>query len=273
MEISVTLDLMFKNNMESKIVIFEGNKEQGIFSSANKFYSKDMTPLDIKNSIKKARIKLGLKYNFNGLKMLQATQKMEDNNDYPDNKSVIIDDEYLNKEDYFDEIIKADILIITSKYPKIALCHRMADCPVLIAEDRYKEVTAIAHCNMYHINRGLPEELIKSLINKFNSNPKDIYLYIGSCIHKENYIYDKYPPKATNNTIWKNAIEKKGENYHIDLIKAIKNQLEKFNLKEIKVSPIDTYTDERYASHCATIKGNKEKLGQNIVGFYYKDAK
>ena len=36
MEIFAILDLMY--NMESKIIIFEGNQEQGIFSKARKFY-------------------------------------------------------------------------------------------------------------------------------------------------------------------------------------------------------------------------------------------
>ncbi len=271
MGIFVTLDLMY--NMESKIVIFEGNKEQGIFSKVKKFYKENTTEEEIKKQIKEARIKLGQKYKFNGLKMLQVTQKMEDDDDYTDNKCVIIDEKYLKKEDYFDEEIHADILIITSKYNKIALSHRMADCPVLIAEDRVKEVTAIAHCSIYHINRGLPKELIKSLITNYNSNPQEIYLYIGSHIHKENYIYDKYPPKATNKDIWEKAIEKIDNNYHIDLEKAIKNQLTEFDLAEIIVSPINTYTDEKYASHCAAVQGNLAKMGQNIVGFYYKDAK
>ena len=162
-------------NMESKIIIFEGNQEQGIFSKARKFYDENISDDEIKNKIKQARIKLGNKYNFNGLKMFQVTQKMEDNDDYPDNKSVIIGEEHLQKTDYFDEEIKADILIITSKYKNIALSHRMADCPVLIAEDREKEVSAIVHCNLYHLNRGLPRELIKTLIKQFNSAGGFIY--------------------------------------------------------------------------------------------------
>lgn len=270
MEIFATSDLMY--NMKSKIVIFEGNKEQGIFSSARKFYSENTTDEDIYNQIKEARIKLGKKYNFNGLKMFQVKQKMEDNDDYEDNKYVIIDDKHLQKDDYFKEIINADILIITSKYKNIVLSHRMADCPVLILEDRNKEVSAIVHCNLYHINRGLPRKLIETLIEEFNSDPKDLYLYIGSHIHKENYIYDKYPPKATNQDIWKDAIEKIGDNYHIDLDKAIHNQIKDFNIAEVKTSEIDTYTNEKYASHCAVYNGNINKMGQNIVGFYYKDA-
>ena len=41
------------------------------------------------------------------------------------------------------------------------------------------------------------------------------------------------------------------------------------NLAEIKVSNINTYTDPDYASHRAA-SINKDKVGQNIVGFYYK---
>ncbi len=254
--------------MKSNIVIFEGNKKDGIFSNNKKFYPEEYTDKDIYNSVLKDRIKLGKKYHFNGKKMFQTTQKMEDNDSYPNNKYVLIDDSYMTKDDYFKEEIKADILIIKKDYKGIALAHRMADCPVLIAEDRKLGISAIVHCGIYHINRGLPEEFIKCLVNVFNC--KDLYLYIGSHIKKESYIYDRYPITATNQSIWKDAIEKKEDGYHIDLEKAILNQIEKYNLKEIKVSDIDTYNNKNYASHYAAVHGNKDKLGQNIVGFYYK---
>jgi len=256
--------------MESQIVIFEGNQEQGVFSSAKKFYEENTSEETIYNKIKEARLKLGKKYNFDGLKMFQVTQKMSDSNIYPDNKTIIIDESYMKKEDYFIEKILADILIISNKYKKIALSHRMADCPVLILEDRKKGFTAIAHCGIYHINRGLPKALIESMINNCNSNPKDLYLYIGSYIHKESYIYDTYPKIATNKTIWKDAIEEQEDGYHIDLLKAIKNQISIFDLGKIIISDINTATTKNYASHYAANHGDSSKLGQNIVGFYYK---
>ena len=255
--------------MKSQIVIFEGNMKDGLFSRAKRFYPEDYTEEDIYETYKKDRIKLGKKYGFSGLKMFQVRQKMEDNDSYPDNKTVILDETYMQKEDYFKETIKADILIISNKYPKVAVVHNMADCPILIAEDRRKGVTALAHCGIYHINRGLPKAIIKSLIDNCESNPEDIYLYIGSHIWKESYIYDKYPPKATNKKIWENAIEKIGNDYHIDLLQAIKNQLKEYKLAEIKVSDINTYTDPNYASHSKE-KKDPSKKGQNIVGFYYK---
>ena len=255
--------------MKSQIFIFEGNMKDGTFSKHKKFYPKDYTEKDIYESILKDRIKLGKKYQFNGKKMFQITQKMEDNDIYPDNKYIFIDDS-LDKEDYFKEVIHGDILVISNKYKKIALSHRMADCPVLILEDRKQGLTSIVHCGIYHINRGLPEEFIKCMINNFDSKPENLYLYIGSHIKKESYIYNTYPKHATNPNIWKDAIEAKEDGYHIDLEKAILNQIEKYNLKEIIISDIDTCTNKDYASHYAAVHGNPNKLGQNIVGFYYK---
>ena len=44
---------------------------------------------------------------------------MEDNNSYPDNKDIMINEKYMTKEDCFKEIIPADILVISNKYKKI----------------------------------------------------------------------------------------------------------------------------------------------------------
>ena len=41
-------------------------------------------------------------------------------------------------------------------------------------------------------------DTIKALQDCCDSNIDDIYVYIGSCVHKESYIYDKYPKWAKN---------------------------------------------------------------------------
>jgi len=257
--------------MESKIVIFEGNMKDGLFTRSKRFYPEDYTEEDIYETYKEARIRLGEKYGFSGLKMFHPKQKMEDNDVYPDDKAVILDEKYMQKDDYFKEEIETDILILQSKYKNVAVCHNMADCPVLIAEDRRLGVTALAHCGIYHINRGLPKAIIKSLIDNFNSKEEDIYLYIGSHIKKDSYLYNTYPQQATNEEIWQDAIAYKDNKYHIDLDKAILNQLKDYHLGEIIISPIDTATDPDYASHRREKEGDLSKKGQNIVGFYYKD--
>lgn len=256
--------------MESNIVIFEGNQLDGMFSQNEKFYDKGISKEERKKVFKESRVKLGQKYGFNGLHMFQVTQKMSDNKSYKDDRYVVITNKYMDKEDYFDKVIKADILMITKDYPGVAIAHIAADCPVLIAEDRKLGVTALTHTGIYHINRGLPKALIESLIKEYNSNPKDIYLYIGSHIKKDSYIYNNYPHKATNKEIWKKAITEKDGKYYIDLEQAIKNQLEEFDFGGVEISNIDTATTPGYSSHSQFYMGNKSKTGQNIIGFYYK---
>ncbi len=255
--------------MESQIVIFEATNEQGTFSLNEKFYP-NKSEKYIKNKFIETRKNIGDKFGFNYLKILEVRQKMQDNDDYPDNKYVVIDDSHLQKEDLLDEEIHADILIMSKKYPNIAVGHRMADCPVLILEDRKKGLTAICHTNTIHINRELPKYLVKTMIDNFNSKADNLYLYIGSFVKKENYIYDKYPIWATNEKVWNDSIIKEEDGYHIDMERAILDQVKVFNLKEIIVSPIDTALDNPYASHTMYVHGHQEKAGQNFIGFYYK---
>lgn len=257
-----------------KLIIFETNKKEGCMSLAKKFYPSTYTETDIKNELRKVKDKIGKKYNFNGNHILQPTQKdVEFKTDYPDGKYVRITKKYLKKEDYWDEKIICDILLIDTNHPNIVIGHRMADCPVIIAEDTKQQVVAVSHCGAKQINREVPKWTIKALKKEINSNPSDIKVYIGSCIKKTNYQYDKYPNWATNINVWKNSIENKNNVYYIDLNSAIKKQLLEENIKEknITESKIDTYSSEEYYSHTEEIKNPQCKIGQNFVGCFYQE--
>ena len=269
METSVTLDLMF--NMKSQIQIFETGIEEGVMSRNKKFYDPSFSQEKINQIFYKTRQNIGNKFNFKGEKMFQANQKTTNNNvNYTDGTYIVINDKHLTKEDCWYEDLPADILIISNKYKNIVIGNQMADCPVLIVEDRHLGVTALAHCGVTYINRYLPEQIISALEKEYNSQPENLYVYIGSCIKKESYIYDAYPSWATNTDVWENAIIQKEDGYHIDLVTAITNQLTKKGLKNIEISPIDTAKSPKFYSHHAASKGNKAKLGQNFVGFFYK---
>ena len=111
---------------------------------------------------------------------------------------------------------------------------------------------------------------INALQKEVGSNLNDIYVYIGSCIKKESYVYDRYPKWATNNSVWKNCIEKKDNLYHIDLVAAIINQLN-ISKEHITISPVDTYKDQNYYSHLSEVKKESKPIGQNFVGAFYKE--
>lgn len=257
--------------MESKIKIFECKKDEGVFSRNSKFYPPNTTKNEIEKQFTEVKKTSGEHFGFDYRKIFQAEQKNDNNADlYPNGKYVVITENYMNKENYWDEKIETDILIISDKHKGVVVGNQMADCPILIAEDRKLGVTALSHCGASYINRLLPQDTIESLVKEFNSDLNDIYVYLGSSAKSSTYIYDKYPSWATNKDVWKNYIVKEGNNYHIDMNGAIIKQLKDIGIKNIEESPINTMTDDRYYSHAEAAKGNKDKLGQNFVGFYYK---
>lgn len=257
--------------MKSQIEIFETGIKDGIMSKNKKFYKENLTQEEINKKFLETRLKFAKKYNLNGLHIFQALQKTQLNKlNYPDGKYIVISEENMTKDDYWSEELPADILIISNKYKNIIVGNQMSDCPILIAEDRRLGVTALAHCGASYINRNLPIQTIMALENEYHSNLNDIYVYIGSCIKTESYVYDSYPSWATNKEVWKDCIKKEQSIYKIDLVKAIKKQLKSIGISHIKVSKIDTFKDKNYYSHLAEYNGIKEKSGQNFVGFYYK---
>ena len=269
MEISVTLDLMF--NMESKIVIFESNKLDGKMSKNPKFYPKNTTEKERCERFHQDRINLGKKLGVEGNHIFRSRQKGLSPVDYPDGKYILLNESHMTKKDYFFEDLPADILIISDKYPNIIVANPCADCPILICEDRKKGYTALAHCGAPYIDRKLPQDTIKSLMDCCNSNIDDIYVYISSSIKKESYIYDSYPKWAKSKEVWDKYIEEKEDGYHIDLVGTIEAQLKELGIKHIENSPIDTAKDPNYYSHVNEVTGIQKDGGQNLIGFYYKE--
>lgn len=257
--------------MESKIIIFESGVSDGIMSNNKKFYKENLSQDTIDKVFLKNRINFGKKHQIDGKKIFRATQKNNINKlEYPDGQYLILDPNTITEDAWYEKLV-ADIIILPYNTKKIALAHQMADCPILIAEDRRLGVTALSHCGAAYINRYLPKQTIEALKKEYQSNLEDIYVYIGSCAHKENYVYKEYPYWATNNEVWEQSIVKESDNlYHIDMPRAIIKQLKAAGITNIRTSPNDTIVDKRYYSHAGYYQGKKKINGQNIVGFYYK---
>lgn len=257
--------------MKSRIKIFESGIDDRIMSRNPKFYKHGIKQEEIDQIFLQTRLALGKKYDFDGKKIFQANQKNEVNKvNYPDGKYIVLGEENMQKDDYWYENLPADILIISSKYPNIVVGNQMADCPILIAEDRYLGVTALSHCGVSYIDRKLPIQTIKALQEAYHSNLSDIYTHITSCASKESYVYDCYPKWATDKDVWEGFIIEEDGNYHIDMLNAIIKQLTEIGIRNITCSKEDTVTNPKFYSNCARAKGVLTKKGQNFVGFYYK---
>lgn len=257
-----------------ELVIFESNRTDGNMSRNEKFYPKDYSETKRRTILNGVKDRIGKKYGFNGKHIFQPKQKdVSPTNDYPDGKYIKISEENLKHNDFWDEDLICDIVMIDTNYPNIVIGHIQGDCPVLIAEDRKKQVVATAHCGAKQINRGVPKYLIESLYKEINSKPEDIYVYVGSCIKKESYIYDCYPNWATNKNIWQDCITQQENNYYIDLNKAIRKELleVKIDITHIIENKTDTYTSPDYYSHTEEVRDKSTNNGQNYVGCFYRE--
>ena len=128
-------------------------------------------------------------------------------------------------EDLYDLDIYSDILMIDSSIPNVALAYPVADCPVIIAEDNKKKVAAMAHCGGEYIDRELPGQLIDSLRQEIDSDPNDIFVYVGPHAQKDSFTYDCFPRFIRNEKNWEDCLEEKNGLIHIDMSKAIIKQL------------------------------------------------
>lgn len=260
--------------MSKELYIFEANKLDGIMSRNKKFYPQELTQEEINQLFLETRVKLGKKHNFDGKRLVQAHQKSDTNNlNYSDGTYINLDKVIFTENDYWYEDLPADILLFSKQTKNIVVGHQMADCPIIIVEDKKLGVTALAHCGASYIDRELPKQTIEALKKEYKSKPEDIYVYIGSCAKKENYIYDSYPNWAKNRKVWEKFIEEKNGKYHIDLLGTIKKQLVEAGITHIKISNIDTIIHPDYASHYGRVHGDITKMGQNLVGCFYIERK
>ena len=256
--------------MKTKIKIFETNIEDGNFSKLSKYFDEELTENERKKIIEERRICLGNKLGIDGFHIFKLIQKGGSLRvpEYKDGKYILIEEQHMRKEDYYNEKLYADVLVLQDKYKNVGVVAHHADCPIIICEDREKGYTSIAHCGGSYIDRKLPIYAIKALQEVCDSSLENIYVYIGSCIKKDYYIYDRYPAWTTDKNIWKNAIIKEKDIYKIDLIKAITEELKEYGVSHIDISPIDTFTNRNYFSHRASYL-KKRKSGENLVGFFY----
>ena len=98
-------------------------------------------------------------YDFDWYKMFMANQKTKDGSYFE------ITNDYLeaNPDGWSD--ISEDILIVTDKTPGVVIGHPVADCPVIVMEDKRKGVTAMAHCSADLIDKKMPMMIADTIIN------------------------------------------------------------------------------------------------------------
>lgn len=260
--------------MIQNLRIFETCKNYGNMTTKSDFYPEGMSKDEIQKDFLSRRIGLGEHFGFDGRKMIVAHQKKRGEElDYPDGQFKIITPELVESvEDTWQLDIPADILILTTETPRVAVGYPVADCPVIIMEDQKKHVSALAHCGAEYVDRHLPEAEMEALHQAFGSKPSDIKAYISACAGPT-WTYDAYPIWATDDDVWENAITIEKSLYRIDIRKAIIEQFAKMGITNFIVNKNDTITDDRFYSNSEASKGKTMKKGRHFAGGFYRGQK
>ena len=187
---------------------------------------------------------------------------------YSDN-IFILDKDFIKDNDLSNINIDTDCII--TKEPNIFLYLYFADCIPLIIYDNKNNVLAFAHMGWQSIELDLHKKIIQVLKEKYKTNPTDIKVVLGPSIKKESYVLKN--PSQLKLERWHPFLkEVKKDYYEIDLSGYLVDSLNKEDIVNIEVSPIDTAKDNNYFSHYRCVYINKdEKEGRFIVGAMMED--
>lgn len=275
---------MLKTNLN----YFYSTISHGNMNTNKNFYPEGMTKEEIRRDFDERRIELGKEFNYPGLNLLTPIQKsrpvlnnktdeeikllMEKyNSKYEDGHYVRITKEMIEPyEDLYNLDIYADILMMDSSITDVALAYPVADCPVVFARDNRHDAVAMAHCGGEYIDRDLPGQLIDSLYEEFDSDPRDISVYIGPHAQEASFTYDSFPKFIKNESRWEGCLTEVNGLIHINMSKAILMQLAQRSvaLESTYISQFDTITDPRFYSNNRS-RFEKEKAGRFYTGCFY----
>lgn len=142
---------------------------------------------------------------------------------------------------------------LITRTPNVCIGVTTADCVPLLFYDPQKNVIAVAHAGWRGTCARIAEKTVKSFIEKYNSDPSDIFATIGPSISAEVY---KVGAELIEN--FKNAgfdlseiVKMKDEAFFLDLWKANHLSLENAGIlsEHIEIAGICTFTQhEKYFS-------------------------
>jgi hypothetical protein len=141
--------------------------------------------------------------------------------------------------------IEGDALITSTK--NLGLAISTADCTNIFLYDSSQEIIAAVHSGWAGTEKKILKKTVDIMINEYSTNPKNLFVYLGPSICKDNYevgteFINKFESKYLSD---------KGEKYLLDLKQANKDMLLNSGLREnqIEISEICSFGNEQYQSY------------------------
>jgi len=164
--------------------------------------------------------------------------------------------------DLSDKAIQADILFTDN--PNVTLYMRFGDCVPLLFNDPKKGVVGIAHAGWLGTVRGVAKAAVKSMHERYGSDPRDIRAAVGPSIGPDHYEVGEDVAAQVRASFREQAhsvLEPRGERFHFDLWKSNRLLLEEAGVGSVEMCEVCTACHtEDWFSHRAE-KGRTGRFG------------
>jgi polyphenol oxidase len=138
---------------------------------------------------------------------------------------------------------------LTTRIPAICIGITTADCVPLLFYDPQKNVIAAAHAGWRGTCARIAEKTVQSLVEKYNSDPADIFVTIGPSISAKVYQVGEEVVRKFENAGYdlSKIIKMKDNTFFLDLWKANQLSLENAGIlsEHIEIAGICTFTEHK----------------------------
>lgn len=156
---------------------------------------------------------------------------------------------------------------ISTQIPKQTLTFVVADCFPVILFDSEHQAFSLVHCGWKSLVQNLLALTMLEMHNMYQTNAKDVQVWIGPGICEECYT-QSYPPVQGSLPKWQSSIKEiEYKNYSINLKQFIKQELDRLGVRQESITDENQCTymnkDQFFSHRRATNEGDED--GRFIV--------
>lgn len=142
----------------------------------------------------------------------------------------------------------------------------VADCVATVVYDPEVNMLGVLHLGRHASVAGLIESFTIEVADNVGSDPRDWYVWMSPSLRQPHDRMDYFLPADTDE--WRDFVDVRDDGTYIDVLGHNVSRFERAGVasKNIVVSPVDTYVDERFFSNRASTELRRpERQGRMMV--------
>lgn len=152
--------------------------------------------------------------------------------------------------------------------PGVALGLNAADCIPMALYSEDNSALGVIHAGRKGVEGGIHTAAVEHMESQYEVAAEDIRVFFGPSIQKDSYYYPEISAEQLEDPEWDGFIERRGDNYHIDLVGRTKRDLVEHGIRPayIQVPDIDVGAeDSGFFSHTRSSRTGEPEARNGFV--------